>query len=442
MPHVLETAFRDFVEKEGLFSPTDPLLLACSGGLDSTVLAHLLHQTGYTFALTHMNFGLRGAASDGDAAFVADLARTLGARFFQQAVDVKHRARPGESTQMTARRLRYEWFYELLRAHDYRFLLTAHHADDSLETALINLIRGTGLPGLTGIRLDGPDMRRPLLGCARAELRAYAHARQLRWREDASNASDDYLRNRIRHHLTPQLQALGLTTAGWIKTSANLRDDQRIHDAGTSHLLNRYTHFAENVFTIQKKGWHRTHSLPAFLATLLPRRYGFTREHIRQMLLPNGSREVRTAGHLARVTGDTITIIPRTTTTEAPLPNVLIDRLPFCHEQTGRKIWLEWVPRPENLRAAEDLHLAPPTFPLHLRPRQNGDRFRPFGMGGKRKKIQDFFVDRKIPVWQRDNVYVLTDVLGEIIAIPGFTISEQLRIGPENEQVMRIRIED
>lgn len=434
----LVTSFRDFVAREQLFSKTDKLLLACSGGLDSTVLAHLLHAEGYDFAIAHMNFQLRGEASDRDAAFVEELARTLDAAFYCEAVDVKAQALPGESTQMTARRLRYDWFTELFREQKIDFVLTAHHSDDNLETTLINLIRGTGIHGLAGIPPKTSFLRRPLLESSRARIEAYAKDNGLTWREDASNATDDYLRNRIRHHLTPMLyNDFGLKPENWAKTASNLRAATTLYNNRISDLHSRFCENRGTLWIVNRSGWVREE-----LATFLHEQvyvYEFTNDQIRQMISLPGQRTLESERAIVYITPERLVFELKSSIDHRQPPARVIDELPM--EDIGRgyyTISLELVPRPEVLDKAGTFYLAPTNLPLHLRPRQKGDRFQPLGMGGKTKKVKDYMIDQKIPVWLRDRIYLLANADDEIMAIPGYCISERFKVLPHHTKVLKV----
>ncbi len=202
------------------------LLIAISGGLDSVVLTHLCHDLKLDFSLAHCNFNLRGEESDADEQFVMDLADSLNREVFVESFDKEDYARLNKlSTQMAARKLRYDWFEELADQLEFDFVLTAHHADDNLETVLINLSRGTGLDGLTGIPEQNGNIVRPLLPFSRDDIEAYAKLKNWKWREDSSNTSDTYLRNALRHHVVPKLKELNpqmLQNFG--KTVSHLRD--------------------------------------------------------------------------------------------------------------------------------------------------------------------------------------------------------------------------
>lgn len=439
--------FRDFVEKEQLFTKEDKLLLACSGGLDSTVLAHVLHAEGYDFAIAHMNFQLRGEASDGDAAFVEELARTLEAKFYCKAVDVKGEALPGESTQMTARRLRYLWFFHFRLNNQYDYLLTAHHAEDNLETFLINLIRGSGLNGLSGIKPQNGYRRRPLLEISKDVLKLYADEHKLIWREDASNATEDYLRNRIRHNLTPMLQdEFNLTSEGWIRTARNLRDDLSLRAKGYQSIEKEYTESGANYSEIKK-----LNTPLAFLKSLtyqIGKNYGFTHEQVRQMLKVKGTKLFETNRSCAYVVPDCIRFESYNGKPhKSPLEPIDIDKLPFPSDEESLTfnthkdnsgIYIDLGRRPINLESPFIQYLAPTSIPLHLRPRQKGDRFQPLGMGGKTKKVKDYMIDEKIPVWLRDRIYLLVNDEDEIMAIPGYCISEKFKVLPEHTEVLQV----
>lgn len=205
----MQNAFSGFRSQQQLFDPSDRILLAVSGGVDSVVMCALFHNAGLRFGIAHCNFGLRGAESDADEAFVEALAVHYNVPFHTVAFETSAFAKKQKlSIQAAARRLRYEWF-ESLRLHfKYAFIATAHHRDDSAETFLINLVRGTGIAGLHGILPKQGRVIRPLLFAAKAEIIAYAGKHGLEYREDSSNASERYLRNRIRHQVIPALKEL------------------------------------------------------------------------------------------------------------------------------------------------------------------------------------------------------------------------------------------
>ena len=203
------SSIQEFIESNKLFSKTDQLLVAVSGGIDSVVLLQSLHQLGYSLTIAHCNYQLRGEESDGDEAFVRKLAESLGVPIhvihFQTAEIAKQ---SNESIQMVARRLRYDWFEQLMKQEGGNFVATAHHLNDSLETVLFNFTKGTGIAGLSGIPAKIGKVVRPLMGTTKAEILEFAEQEKLAWREDSSNDSTKYLRNRIRHKVLPVLKTI------------------------------------------------------------------------------------------------------------------------------------------------------------------------------------------------------------------------------------------
>jgi tRNA(Ile)-lysidine synthase len=201
--------FQNHLSQHFPFLKGKKLLLAVSGGLDSMVLLHLFQQLDYEIVVLHCNFQLRGLESFGDQQFIQEYTSQHNIQLSFTQFDTEAFANDYKlSIQIAARELRYSWFYEQLEIQEGDYILTAHHADDNLETFFINLSRGTGLDGLTGIPAQNDTVIRPLLPFTRKEIEEYAAKQDLKWREDSSNASDKYLRNKIRHHLIPILKEL------------------------------------------------------------------------------------------------------------------------------------------------------------------------------------------------------------------------------------------
>ena len=197
------------IESHHLFSTQDRLLLGVSAGVDSIVLAHLLKELSFDFFIAHMNFGLRGQESDLDADFVEQWGRNHGIITHILKVDTGVYAKKNQlSIQMAARSLRYDWFSELASLHKCSAVLTAHHADDNLETVLFNLTKGTGIRGLRGMKIQQGLLVRPLLIFDKQEIINYAEKQRISWREDVSNASNKYVRNKIRNKVLPVLKEL------------------------------------------------------------------------------------------------------------------------------------------------------------------------------------------------------------------------------------------
>ena len=468
------------VAEHRLFGKNDRLLVACSGGLDSTVLAHALIELGYTIGLAHVNYGLRGEDSSADEASVRRLSEDLRASTYVPPKNVSlnpgkkaywmqppnpfglhvHASSPAEieslggSLQMAARMIRRKFFARIADLYEYDCILTAHHAKDSLETTLINLARRRTLPGALGIPPRRGRNRRPLIFTPHRLLREYAKQHGLYWREDSSNAKDDYLRNRVRHHVLPVLRDhLNLDDEGWGEHGRLLQEQLSVLKIGYQYLRQTSVVETEEGFTLLPERLPEKLRTPAQLRHLLIKFIGFpafSPELIRQVteaktplrLTENGRELLRDSdGNI--VWGDT--------SFEVPLSPIDVTELPFSTLlPDGRTLELAIVPRPRSLVARGELYLRSPLLSLepsrfaplqkrlHLRPRQNGDRWQPFGLEGT-KKLQDYFVDRKVPRHLRDRTYLL--VQGEeILAVIGHGVSELARVGDDDREVLRIRL--
>jgi tRNA(Ile)-lysidine synthase len=205
--HLLQK-FTEFIKKENLFQSKDKLLLAVSGGVDSVVMCELCKQAGFDFVIAHCNFQLRGEESERDEQFVTDISKKYDVEIFVKKFDTEKYAEDKKlSIQVAARELRYEWFHHLI-GDKIRHVLTAHHANDNIETLLMNFFKGTGINGLQGIMKKQKHIVRPLLFATKEELLEFAKENELKYVEDSSNASDKYTRNYFRNQLIPSIQKI------------------------------------------------------------------------------------------------------------------------------------------------------------------------------------------------------------------------------------------
>ncbi len=439
----LHAAFKDFVVQHDLLPDATPTLLAASGGLDSTVLVHLFQASGLPFGIAHCNFQLRGEESEGDALFVQDLAGRYAVPFFLQRFDTAtYAGQAGVSIHMAARALRYSWLEELRAENDFGAIATAHHSNDALETVLLNFARGTGLAGLTGIPLRNGSIIRPLLFATRTEIERYARENNLAWREDRSNATDDYARNFVRHNLVPPFQALNpnfLATA-----TRNLRH-LRGTRANADFLLRRHLALPDRLdqeFPIDKQALAQLPDARQALQEVLAP-YGFTEEQARQ-LVENGDHvglELHSPPGWRILNDRRQLLITRQDSNAAAAPlriqaNDLMLRL-----SDGRTLLLTPAaalpPYPDGRLAvlvdAEKLQ-----FPLLLRPWQAGDWFQPFGMQRQRQKLQDFFTNAKLSRLEKEHCLVLENGDGALIWVPGHRLDERFKVQPTTNKAMKI----
>ncbi|MDX1314900.1 MAG: tRNA lysidine(34) synthetase TilS, partial [Eudoraea sp.] len=222
------TRFREHIQEKFPELLEQKFLLACSGGMDSTVLLWLCHELNMDFVVAHCNFGLRGEESDEDAVWVEELVAKIKKEFYVKNFNTNKYIKENKvSVQVAARDLRYAWFKEIQREKGIKYCITAHHADDNLETFLINLSRGTGIKGLMGIPEKTDSVARPLLIFGREEIAEYALDQRLQWREDSSNREFKYLRNQIRHKVLPRIKETHPTfMENFAETQQHIRESQ------------------------------------------------------------------------------------------------------------------------------------------------------------------------------------------------------------------------
>ena len=433
----------DFIQRERLFTPHDRILVAVSGGVDSMVLLQVLHALDYEVGVVHVNYQLRGDDSDGDMDLVKKRALTLDAKFHGLRAEItgNRQADGRESLQMEARKIRYNYFEKILDEYKYNHVATAHHLDDWLETALINLSRSTGFQGLVGIQPKNGRTRRPLLNESRSTIETYARANKVPWRQDGSNATLHYLRNRIRHQVIPLLKTEGLTTGGISITTASMRGvEELLNEAVASRVSRASTPVGEQL-SINITGLSETGVQTLVHRVATP--FGFTAETIRQVLGHGTTAVSRDGKHRLSLAAGQIFIAPASASPD-PIETLVIASLPFTTTANGKRYRLYLHDRPERLTSADRQYLSPLLIerpgPLALRAREPGDRIQPFGLGGRTKKIKDVLIDRKIPKHERPGYPLLVGNDGEVIAIAELMISELARVTSRDERVLVLEV--
>ncbi|MCC6683599.1 MAG: tRNA lysidine(34) synthetase TilS, partial [Bacteroidia bacterium] len=392
---------REFIHSNSLMTKQHKLLLAVSGGVDSMVLLHLLLKEGYNVSVAHCNFQLRAKESDADEQFVKKICVEKKVPFFcKKFLTAKQAAADKTGIQETARKLRYEWFEELIEQHLFDRLVTAHQATDQLETILLNLSRGTGLNGLEGIKVQSGKLVRPLLFATRKEIENFALKNKIRFREDSSNASDKYARNRIRLHVLPELLHINPQAVEHIRhTSEVVQQANEFINAEISKWVKKHSKVTLQGISIEIAPIIK-HKAPGFLLFHVLNRYGFNKEQVMQILaaIQNQSGKIfRTASFQLLKDRKTLFI----QSLEKPLkePSVfLIEKTKGSISTDGFEMKWKVKKVPSNLIVPNGkvfVDITTLRFPLTLRLWKKGDRFQPLGMKGK-KKLSDFFVDQKL----------------------------------------------
>ncbi|MEO6168236.1 MAG: tRNA lysidine(34) synthetase TilS [Chitinophagales bacterium] len=437
--------FIAFVANAGLFKPKDPILLAVSGGVDSTVLAHLFRSTGFRFGIAHINFQLRGSDSEEDEAFVERLAQQWNLPFFVTRFNSKEYAAERKiSIQMAARELRYSWLEKIRKDNGFHFIATAHHQNDVIETVLLNTLRGTGIHGLHGIRPKQGKLVRPLLSIYKQEIEEFAQQNNISFRQDFSNFKTDYDRNKVRIEIIPAIEK---SFPSFLSSfSQNIH---RWNDAGL--LYDVQINLLKKKLLVEK-GHEVFLSIPKIL--LFPgsktvlyellKNFGFTAEQSSfiyasfdsipgKMFYSASHRLLKDRNQLiiSRVTVDDITeLLISENDRSIHLSSI---RLKVSIHDSGTFT----IPQDASISCLDHGLLE---FPLLLRRWKKGDYFYPFGMKKKKKKISDYLIDRKMPLHEKGQVWVLKS--GERIAcIIGQRIDERFKIDPATKNVFVISTE-
>lgn len=427
--------FKEHIENQFPELLKSKFLLACSGGVDSVVLAHLCCQCGLDFSLAHCNFKLRGSESDEDERFVRELAKKLKKpiwvkQFNTQTYVESHKI----SVQMAARELRYAWFNELMARQHIKMLVTAHQLDDNLETFIINLSRGTGIKGLIGIPPKTETIARPLLPFSRAQLLEFAKKEHIEWREDQSNAETKYLRNKIRHGIVPILKELHPTFLNnFIETQEFLKQIAAIADNHINQLKEDIFQEEGDVIRIKIESLLPLNPLKAYVHALFGV-YGFTEwEDLQHLLTAMSGKEVRSRTH--RLVKDRDFLL---------LANIADD---FQEAFQIKKEDTE-VQTPIGLRIStvniieavgpDVLYVDKETlkYPLVLRKWQKGDYFYPLGMGG-RKKLSKFFKDEKLDVISKEKQWLLCSD-NKIVWVVGKRADDRFKITEKTKYILKI----
>lgn len=428
--------FKQHINQNLSFLKESKLLVAISGGIDSVVLAHLLHQLQLDFSLAHCNFKLRYEDSDRDAIFVKNLANNFSVQEHHIEFDTtSYSEEHNISTQMAARELRYNWFESLVNDYEYDYILTAHHTNDNIETVLINLTRGASLHGLTGIPEINSNIVRPLLPFTRAEIEQFTITQNIAWREDESNQSTKYVRNKIRHKVVPVLEELNTNLSATFNTHlAYLKKEAQVLTQHLDTVKNEVCIFDEQLkIDINKLVKYDT--IDVYLRHIL-KAYNFTEwQNIADLCTAQSGKFVQSETHRLIKNRDYLLLEE--------------NKVHLQDEKFEIAKGVGQIEMPIQLEFSNVSDIGKTTvnsvfvdadilkYPLCLRKKKDGDVFFPFGMKGK-KKLSKYFKDEKMSLLEKEKCWVLCDANDTIIWIVGKRADNRFCVSESTKNVLKI----
>lgn len=414
-------------------------LIACSGGVDSMVLAELFFQAGLKPTIAHCNFRLRGKDADKDQDFVKHYAAERDLPFFTTNFDTKAFAeKNGISIQMAARDLRYGYFEEILRTHHLDYLCTAHHLDDSLETILLNLGRGTGLTGLTGMKPTRDNILRPLLDFTKNEIFELAKDLNLTWREDASNFKTDYQRNYLRHKVIPVFKEnFPGFDKGFRNTAQQLQNDGDLFQDLLDDKIKSLVQKEGDSQKVSIAELLQVRAFPSILHHWLKAYGNFDLRGIIQSLGESG-RMFASEQYELLVDRDFLILRKAQTQNQETYvineSDLVIDQpiSLLLEEITADKFEIS---KSKHEAAFDKAKLK---FPLTIRRWKEGDFFYPLGMKGK-KKLSDFFIDQKLNLYEKDDAWLLLSG-NDIVWVINHRIDDRYKVSYATKSVYFARL--
>jgi tRNA(Ile)-lysidine synthase len=429
-----------YIKAKKILKENDRLLLAVSGGRDSMVMLHLFSHLHWPFGVAHVNHNLRGEESDADAQMVQQYC--MHRRIPYYAYTIPAGMLKKGNLQENARNIRYEWLENTALQYGYTQIATAHHQTDSIETLFIQMLRATGLAGMTGIPTQRGIIIRPMLGLSRQEIADYALTEHIEFREDQSNSEDKYLRNRIRHHLLPALDLVVPHSEQQLEqTRQHLAEAKEALDWLSTTYVNQHripsTHLLSlpvEPFALSPQGGY------IFWYALHP--FGFNRTQTDEMLSPHpgSGKHWKSKDCIAMLDRGilTITHLPADLSKTAPVEILP----PMTYTFLNIVVEVSWMQPPATFSEGADvLYLDGEAFslPLRLRNWQAGDRMKPLGMGGKSQKLQDLLTNAKLSAAQKQQTLVLESPEG-ILCIPGMRIAEWAKLGSQTKKVLCVTV--
>lgn len=442
--NILLSKFKDFVKKQRLVGEDDKVLLTVSGGIDSVVMADLFFKAGYKFGISHCNFNLRGEDSKKDEDFVKKLAVKYKADFYSKVFNTKQYARDNcISIQMAARELRYDWFRKILNQYDYTLIATAHHEDDSIETLFINLIRGTGIAGLHGIVAKKENIIRPILFARKKEIIEYASLNSIKYHEDCSNIKDDYVRNKIRNNIIPMLRDINPKfDEAFRGTIERVKIVEELYYDNIGLAKEKLIKIIDEKHSIDISKLKSFNHYKTILYELL-KAYSFNADVIDDIVisLDNSSGKIFMSPTHKLIKDRKELIINEISSLSKPTATIAHEDEIISLEKLHLK--LKVVDNSSDFKVIKlpnvaQLDFDKIKFPLVIRKWKSGDWFVPFGMKC-RKKLSDYFIDNKLTLFDKENVWLLC-MEEHILWVIGHRIDNRYKITEHTKKVLVVEI--
>ena len=434
-----------YIEEKQLFTLHDKVLVALSGGADSVALLRVLLVLGYHCEAAHCNFHLRGEESDRDERFVNELCKGLGVTLHVTHFDtVAYASRHHVSIEMAAREMRYDWFEQLRKERGMAVIAVAHHRDDSVETLLLNLIRGTGIAGLTSMKPRNGFVVRPLLTVSRKDIESYLSEHGVSYVVDCTNLESVYIRNKIRLQVLPLLRSINPSVDHSIYSSIlNLREVESVYKAAIHEQEQNVLEYKDEYIYIPVEKLKQLPSPKAFLFEFLTP-YGFVSEQITEIISSCGgiSGKVFLSRNYRIVKDREYLILESQEREEAGTVVEKIESLEECGTLLHGNLLYRCLDNDETYCFSRDksyacFDLDKLVFPLIIRRWETGDRFTPFGMRGSRK-LSDYFRDKKYSLIDKANALLLCSG-NTIIWILGERAADGYRVTADTKRIIEFK---
>jgi tRNA(Ile)-lysidine synthase len=443
--HTLDIAFLEFINKKKLFKKDDKLLVAVSGGCDSSVLSFLLYQNGFTFSLAHCNFHLRGSDSNADELFVEKLAENYNVKLYKQHFETNQYAIKNKySIEEAARVLRYQWFEDLRETEGFDYIVTAHHLNDKVETMFINIAAGTGIKGLRSIKEKNGFIVRPLLFAEKKSIEQYAENNKIEYRFDKSNLNTDIVRNRVRKNIIPEFEKINVSFLKKMEENFEILDDiEIIYENYISTQLDSILRYDGGKLYINRKKILKKKPLTSILFEALSP-YGFNASQIK--LITRSLPSLQTGKFFEskdyKLVIDRKYLVIEKKDDNSKEKHFIINS-PDETINYPVKLKFELFLIQGNFQIKRNSNYAyfdadKVKFPLVIRKKVQADRFVPFGMSGS-KLISDFITDNKLSYSEKQSLYLLTDS-DEILWVIGYRINEKYKLDQNSKKVLLVKL--